>query len=423
MSISVSPDTNKRRSTFFKLAFGEQSGYVCIATLKDKQMHEQFFFYPDQVDEMLEYINRNYIGNNLYYCPQLLSTKKRTKEHVDICPTIWADLDECPPNRLIVPPSVITETSSGRYQALWVLEHPLDPETAEDISRRIAYYHAEDGADKSGWDLTQLLRIPLTYNLKYDDEQVKVVDANDKRYREKDFEAYPQAQGFEYLEIPMPETLPETPATQILENHKNDINPLVWSLFYEQPTSDWSKNLWQLEMLLFETGLDRDHVFLIAEASACNKYKRDKRPRELLWKEVCKAQARLEQREKDMFFTPQAVDVPVLLKDHERKWVEENPSIIEEYVEWAKGLGDAAWQYHQAGAFTILSSLLSGAIRLPTSYGIVKPNLWFLILADTTLTRKTTAMDLAMDQILEIDPDCILATDGSIEGLMQGIST
>jgi hypothetical protein len=96
---------------------------------------------------------------------------------------------------------------------------------------------------------------------------------------------------------------------------------------------------------------------------------------------------------------------------------------VEEYIEWASSLGDAATQYHQAGAFTILSALLSGRVTLPTSYGPVVPNLWFMILGDTTLTRKTTAMDIAMDLLMDIDPDAILATDGSVEGLMQGLST
>jgi hypothetical protein len=45
-----------------------------------------------------------------------------------------------------------------------------------------------------------------------------------------------------------------------------------------------------------------------------------------------------------------------------------------------------------------------------------------MILADTTLTRKSTAMDIAMDLVREVDTDCILATDGSIEGLLTTLS-
>jgi hypothetical protein len=96
---------------------------------------------------------------------------------------------------------------------------------------------------------------------------------------------------------------------------------------------------------------------------------------------------------------------------------------VERYVDWAKQVGDAAIQYHEAGAFTALSTLLAGSVRLLTRYGSIQPNLWFMILADTTLTRKSTAMDLAMDLVLEIDPDLLLATDGSVEGFMQALST
>jgi len=46
-----------------------------------------------------------------------------------------------------------------------------------------------------------------------------------------------------------------------------------------------------------------------------------------------------------------------------------------------------------------------------------------MILADTTLTRKSTAMDIAMDLLAEIDDDAIMATDGSIEGLLTSLGT
>jgi len=58
---------------------------------------------------------------------------------------------------------------------------------------------------------------------------------------------------------------------------------------------------------------------------------------------------------------------------------------------------------------------------LPTSFGNVIPNMWFMLLAGTTLTRKTTAMDLAMDLIMDTDPGAILATDGSYEGIMSAL--
>jgi hypothetical protein len=46
-----------------------------------------------------------------------------------------------------------------------------------------------------------------------------------------------------------------------------------------------------------------------------------------------------------------------------------------------------------------------------------------MILADTTLTRKTTSMDIAMDLVMEVDENAIMATDGSIEGLLTALAS
>ena len=45
-----------------------------------------------------------------------------------------------------------------------------------------------------------------------------------------------------------------------------------------------------------------------------------------------------------------------------------------------------------------------------------------MILAETTLTRKTTAMDIPMDLLAEVDESAIMATDGSLEGLFTNLS-
>jgi hypothetical protein len=415
----------RKLETFFKLLFGKHTGYVCIAHHPPTGgMLENYFLYPDELARMIEHSEDFSLDNDVYFCPQLLGGRKRNKDNVQTCTNLWSDLDACPPEVLLVEPTVLVESSPKRYQGYWVLDKPVPGEQAEDLSRRIAYYHAEDGADKSGWDLSQLLRVPYTYNNKYEERAlVHVLSANQKHYRPSDFDDYPQPEEFEYFEVPFPDDLPEVDAATLLQARKAEINPTVWTLFYETPTQDWSKALWQLELLLFESGYAREEVFLVCEAAACNKFRRDKKPREYLWKDVCKAEAKVKEKESQLYFQAGDIDPPVLLTDEERDHIEATPTIVEEYIEWAKTLGDAAWQYHEAGVFIILSSLLSSSIRLPTSYGIVTPNLWLLILADTTLTRKTTAMDIAMDMILDIDSDCVLATDGSIEGLLTSLST
>jgi Protein of unknown function (DUF3987)/RepB DNA-primase from phage plasmid len=425
--IDVSAETNQLRSTFFRLVFGQKRGIVCLAFMvqNKRSLTEEFFKWPDDENLVLEFVNKHYLAHNMYFCPNVFSTQSRTKESVKSTPTAWADLDTCDPKNLLVKPSVTIESSPSRFQALWLLDD-IDPDDAEDISRRIAYSHADQGADKSGWDLTQLLRVPLTYNYKYGDDYdppvVTIAGANRNQYRINDFEVYPQATGYEYLEIPFPTILPDESGDEVLQRWRLKINPLCWNLFSETPASDWSKKLWQLEMLCFEAGISREEVYVIARDAACNKYSRDGRSTMLLWKDVCRAGSRSDANAG--IVATRDDDLPSLLTEEERKVVIAQPdSFVEKYITWAKTLGDAASQYHQAGAFVTLSSLLAGNIRLPTSFGTILPNLWFMILADTTLTRKSTAMDIAMDLLMEIDSDVMLATDGSIEGLLTTLAT
>lgn len=422
-------ETRTNRDTFFRLVFGRHEGYMCIAFLRDGKFREEFYRFPEELEAAELSIEEKTQTHNVYFCPQLFSEKRRSKGSVSVTPNIWSDLDTCPPEELYVPPTVTIESSPGRYQALWVLEDAIDPDDAENLSKRIAYTHADKGADRSGWDLTQLLRVPLTYNFKYSVRinlpLVSIIKINRNLYRVTDFADYPETSDYIKTDIPMPEEddLPQS-AEDLLQERRMALNPLIWRYFVEEPETDWSKTLWNLQMLLYEAGYKREQVFVICREAKCNKYARDHKSEYLLWKEVCRSDAKAALHEKLL------VDKPEkhlsLLTEAERNEVLKQPeTFVERYIEWASSLGDAAVQYHQAGAFVLLSSILSGSVRLPTSYGTLIPNLWFMILADTTLTRKSTAMDIAMDVLSDTEGggEFIMATDGSIEGLMSALAS
>jgi hypothetical protein len=423
---------------FFRFVLGEDDGYICVAVrnAKSRSFTESFFTYPDDIQSAVKYCERAMHVADVWFCPTVLRTNVRKKESVETSIVAWSDLDECPPDALHVAPTLVVETSQGRWQGYWRFTEPVHALEVEALNKRIAYSHREQGADVSGWDLTQLMRVPGTMNHKRAEAvglfRVRLSAAmTDRKYTLDDFSAYP---GTEEASIVTSEAMPEEirSAEDILEELRLSINPRVWSLFEQPPETDWSKHLWQLQLLLFDAGLSREDVFSVAREAACNKYKRDGRSEELLWKEVLRAHAQYEGPVAGYAAEPTAADVEFsdalalkvepLLTDAEREWCKATPTIVEEYIEWAKSIGDAAWQYHQAGAFVILATLLAGTVKLPTSFGTVIPNLWFMILADTTLTRKTTAMDMAMELLLEVDPDCVLATDGSIEGLLTSLS-
>lgn len=426
-TIAISVETDNMRQVFLRRLFGEHEGYVCIAygTKDTKNFREEFFQYPTEIPAMLALVNQVYIGHNVWISPMLYSSRKRTKEYVKVTPGAWSDLDTCQPEVLHIEPSILLESSPGRWQGIWLWERNVDPDDAENISQRICYKHADEGADRSGWPLSKLLRFPITYNYKYASTPIVLInEINRKRYRISDFEAdYPQTAEFQYLDIPMPEPGDIPDAEAFLEGQRFKLSPSFWKLYNtEMPEGDsWSESLWKLQMISFEAGFSREQVFAIARSSKCNKYAKKGMSEHLLWKEVCRAEAR--NIENISAIAPKDRVEGPLVSDEERRQIEQEDTFIERYIAWARSLGDAAPQYHQAGAFTALSSLLAGNVQLPTSFGTVKPNLWFMILADTTLTRKSTAMDIAMDLVMEVDPDAMMATDGSIEGLLTSLST
>jgi hypothetical protein len=411
------------------MAFGQNEGIVCLAFLsKDMDnFNERFFEYPRQLERMLDIVSNAYDDSNVYYCPQLLKEHVRKKESVASCPSIWADLDECPPDKLLIEPSLVVRSSPDRYQALWVLEEPVEPSIAEAIAKRIAYFHQNDGADTSGWDLSQLLRVPGTHNFKYDEDvgklHIEVRTVKQSIYRPSDFNSYPTVIGREIGdEIPfIAKDIPSvSSAHEMIQARRNTINPELFGLVDQEPPGDWSGVLWRVMMLLFEAGFTREEVYAVADIAKCNKYKRDGKDALHLWRDVVKAYTK-HQGDINVVIIPEYHETE-LITDEELERISGRETFVERYIEWASGLGDAAVQYHQAGAFIILSALLAGKTVLPTSFGNVVPNLWFMILADTTLTRKSTAMDIATDLLIEVYPDAIMATDGSIEGLMTGLS-
>lgn len=424
---AVVENTDYARESFFKLIFGTQaSGYISIAYLEPnkRDMRTHWFKYPEEMPKLLaSIVSNSKTICHAYFCPQLFAApEKREKSNVSICTSIWADLDTCDPALLNVEPTVVIQSSPGRFQALWVMEKPTEPNVAEDISRRIAYFHSNHGADKSGWDLSQLLRIPYTANYKYGDGNsapiVGIVTANRKAYRKSDFDCYPEIPATEFAKEDEPELIDDEPL-DILQKYRTHLNPLAFLLYNETPTEEWSDKLWKLLQILVEAGLSRQQAFTVANSAACNKFKRDGRPLNDLWQEVCRAYIKhLEIT--NSIPTPETV-IHELLTEEEIEMAQRRDTFVERYIRWATDLTDAAPQYHQAGAFTIIGALLSSTVRLETSFGDVIPNLWFNILGETTLTRKSTAMRIAVQLLKEVDEDVMFATDGTSEGILTGL--
>ena len=396
---------------FLESVLGLGSGYATIVT-KDSNGQptvQKFFSYPDELDEMCEYAESK-ATQDVYFSPILFHEQRRIRENAKTVSSIYADADTCDPKNFKLTPSVSVQTSDGRWHAYWILDKEAEPHRAAMLAKRIAYAHKEQGCDLSGWNPTKLLRIPKTKNTKYDDLQTVTATASGLIYSIEEIEEqYADVvvdKVLDFISQPKPEITPEV--YSVLMKIKS--NPEILSLFSDipGPNADYSKMLWKLELELFRQGLTAEEVFSVAKSARCNKYLRPDRPKRSdpdgdLWREVLRAQQTYEIPSQGMqIFVEQEVDsepeevVVSLLTDDERKVVADNPTFIDKYVAWAGKKTDGAVDYQIASAFTLLSSCFSDIGYATPKYGKLGLNLWFMLLGETTLSRKSTSRQLML---------------------------
>ena len=418
------------RSQFLRYVFGEQEGYVCIAVgtpiknNKDK-FSQEFFKWPSQQEDASKFIE-GARSKNVWFGVNLLDAPDRTKPHCLPTNLIWADLDTCHPDILNSQPQVIIESSPDRYQALWKLNENIPAAVAEEYSKRVYSKYKINGVD-SGWALTKLLRVPFTLNYKYSSTpSVNLLKADDSTTDPTIFESMLIEElselGLEDQDLQLPDLVDLPSAESVIYAHRFELKKSAFAeLYTTEPGEDWSSALWRLIKICLEAGMTREEAFVVASTSKCNKYERDKRPVTHLWLDVVKADTVAKTFAVLSGSLDNDLEFPEIINDDERELIE--PTFIDNYVKWASVVTDANEVYHELCGTMLLSILLADKLHLNVPWGKVIPNLWGLVLGESTITRKTTAMELAIEFVLETDPELIIsAQDSSAEGLLTALS-
>lgn len=257
---------------------GQKGQYFCISTKSLTGRWKDHFIRRGRWADAKNLINEN-LDKDLYMCPHGFTTTKRLKEcSVDPC-LLYADLDECDPRTLSLKPTVAIESSPGRFVGYWYTDRPA----TEELNRRLAYMI---GADISGWDRTQVLRIPNTRNYKYPSKpRVKILWTDGPTYE------------VDTLEKLIPEI--RSVRGENLEEEAAKIYKL-----YETKLSRWARRelfnknvipgkrsevLWKLHNALLEAGMTRDESFKVLWVSPWNKFKERRNGADQLWRELDKA--------------------------------------------------------------------------------------------------------------------------------------
>jgi len=153
--------------------FGESAGILAVFTGErpepgSKQLDDPrtlYFDYPRGVgraEALCGSLSNE--GREVYQCAHQLTSGRRVKASAAPLTACYVDGDGAKPHANTPRPTAVVASSPGREQYWWRLSRPVEPEEGEDLNRRLAYAM---GADRSGWDLTQLLRVPGTRNHKY----------------------------------------------------------------------------------------------------------------------------------------------------------------------------------------------------------------------------------------------------------------
>lgn len=223
---------------------------------------------------------KQYKDRDIYFCPHGFSQPQRLKPYAMMPRLLWSDMDEADPRKIKLKPTIAIESSPGRFVGLWVIDQP----TTEEHNRRLAYMI---GADKSGWDLTQVLRVPGTVNYKYSaTPKVRILWSDGPEYKLKRIER----------ELPEDEEVGsnagnESDAAAIFKKYQKKLP--MWcrrELLNGKPkTGKRSEMIWKLEQTIIESGVSTEDAFVLIKASPWNKFAGRRNEDEQLRRELEKA--------------------------------------------------------------------------------------------------------------------------------------
>lgn len=443
---------------FLTTIFGDNEGYLFLSSKADPADDEitihKSFKYPENLKQAVAYAHVRE-DEDLYFSPMLYSVPRRRSVAVAHTPVIYADTDTFPIDGFYVRPSLNIETSPGRHASIWLLDGEYDKEQVQAAARAIALTHAskidgkQAGTDPGGWDLTQLLRLPNSLNLKY--RVPKYADTYKEPYPVRVSDNSP-GEVYSLEEITAaydPANLPAMPARSDegmpteLPKSADVLRRIVASrtlndLYSTEPrhNQDWSDTLYRFISEMLRSGFSPEEAFVGAWYSECNKYRRDGRPMQDLWDyDMRKAIADPNNRPlptvrdeaSDPIFHPkdeglsQEIELILIPADSPP-----TRTFVDDYVDWATSKTDAPAAYHVASAMAILSCVLGEWGVLYPQFGETRLGLFFVVMGETTDTRKTTSRNfmkkfLRMMQTTERF-EYILTSDATGESLLDTLA-
>lgn len=286
-------DEIDRALTVISRAWGrKQSGY-CFFPWIDREAQERTgkrregyhegpaFHWPKDRLKIVTHMEQHQ-EHDLYWCPSLFEYDARREDLAMDEHALWADLDEADPHKIEdYPPTIAWQTSPGRYQALWII-------SAGDIqgaswpgneNQKLTYYL---GADLSGWDTTQLLRVPgwtnhkLEYRKGKKSPVGKLLWDRGRTYLQDEFEDLPDVAGALHsseITSVLEKEIDAVDRTAVLGRVKLKLNHKARELLGARVAQgDRSDSLWYITRCLADAGCSVSEIVAIVRPTVWNKF-------------------------------------------------------------------------------------------------------------------------------------------------------
>lgn len=190
--MSTQPDSPTEQLSlpgFLHMLYSGLEGYIYAPTLdRDTGEFRQIFVNANNLQRLERHILESSKNTDVYISPAVFSEAKVSKSTYKASKVVWAEFDGNAPEDYGISPTVII-CSSLRYHnhCYWLLDEPItEYHVVEEINRGLAFTL---NADKSGWDCTQILRPPSSFNYKRG-KAVSVLSAGADVYNVGDFSRF-----------------------------------------------------------------------------------------------------------------------------------------------------------------------------------------------------------------------------------------
>lgn len=233
---------------------------------------QKFFYWPNEKIALQDWILVRREDADVYIAPALFKEKAVKKEQVKGAQVVWAEVDghaNLDLSKLPAPSMTIQSSTDDHVHLYWKI--PFMPGGAvEEINRRVTYGL---GADSSGWDMTQVLRPPNTFNHKYDpilQTKLKHVNVIASPLDPHVFDVYPEPPKF----VPLSDIAALPSLDSVLNKHKG-LPKKVEALRNVVPeVTTRSSHLTYVSLLLAENGWTHEEivVFLMDEDQKVGKF-------------------------------------------------------------------------------------------------------------------------------------------------------